>query len=477
MKKIIVVLTILLAVVQALPLGTLAISAQEPAPAAKIESTGNPIPDTLDQPVTGDAPSSGDAPSTQEPPTSDLPPEPPVPADGVYLLPPKSLRAGEAVTFTFRITGTNLRATQGSITYDPALFTYVGCTTLAEDWEINYSNEIGTLKYLGLSTENVGLNGPSPLFSVTFLLTEGTPKGTRLPFELSEATAYNGESELILPGSSPVFQVTRPLSTACSLSTLSLSGTNLTPAFSPEITEYSATLPFSAYYADIRVAADLYAQVKLNSRKLEVGENIIRITVIAESGVQQVYTLKITRLADPNYIPSSDNRILSLGLSAGLLFPAFSPEITEYTVYLVKGQDVTLTPQTADKAVAKGITIPAQRDPDAGRGEDTAGEFFIDCHAEDGSPRRYVFHTILLDTPEELNRVEHSITDESPLTVILIFAFAAVTVFFLGFVASHLIHARNDKQISAVPQPPAAPPPADDAAPPSDTDSSTPPTA
>ncbi|MGM9648098.1 MAG: cadherin-like beta sandwich domain-containing protein [Eubacteriales bacterium] len=387
--------------------------------------------------------SSPDEPLTAEPAeTEDAPENPAL----ITLTAPKALRAGEAVTFTLVCNGTNLRAAQGSLTYDPSILTYVGSEAVPEDWEITFYEADGTLKYLGLSTENRGLLGETELIRITFRIKDTAVEGKGLPFTLSDATVYNGKEEEILPGGEFTFAVTRPLSTKCTLESLSIAGGNLSPAFSPKITEYTITLPYTTYYADVTAVACEYGQIKLSSRELAVGENEIRVTVVSESGLQKVYTITVTRLADPNYVHSSDNRILSLELSDGLLFPAFSPEVTEYSVYMVKGQDVTLTPTPADKAVADTLTIAARIAPGTSLKDATAGTFTIVCSAEDGTPRTYTFHTILLDTPEELAKVQSSTVSESPLTVILIFSFAAVTVFFLGFVASHLFQARNGKK-------------------------------
>ena len=413
------------------------------APLPAVAEANDPLTEetTTDQPTTN-IPST-EIPSTEEPPS--IPNE-------VKLIAPKAIRAGEEVTFTVVCHTENMKAAQGNLTYDPNLLTYVKSEVIPEDWEMTFSHTEGTLKYLGLSTENRDLSGENQLFQITFRVADSAVEGNEIPFALSNATVYNGQAEVILTGGDFTFAVTRPLSTDCILQLLSVKGGNLSPAFSPEVTEYSITLPYNAYSADITATPCEYAQVAFSSRELSVGENKIRVTVRSEAGTERVYTITVTRLADPNYIPSSDNRILSLKLSDGLLFPGFSPEITEYSIYMVKGQDVTLTPTPADKAIAEALTIPAKRETGTTLDEATAGTFTIVCSAEDGTTRTYTFHTILLDTPEELAQMQNSIIVENPWTAVLIFSFAAVTVFFLGFVASHLFHARNEKKEAPSPK-------------------------
>ena len=198
---------------------------------------------------------STDAPATEDPPVTE---EAPTVTEGVTLTAPKALRAGEEVTFTLLCNTANLRAIQGSLTYDPAILAYVKSEVIPEDWEMTFSHADGTLKYLGLSTENRDLTGAIELIHITFRIVDTAVEGDELSFTLSDATVYNGSEEVILPGDGFARTVTRPLSTECTLESLSVEGGNLTPAFSPDITEYSVTLPYTTYYADISAIACEY---------------------------------------------------------------------------------------------------------------------------------------------------------------------------------------------------------------------------
>lgn len=373
------------------------------------------------------------------------------PSNSVLLTPPEAIRAGETVEFIFHCDGEEIRAIQGSLTYDPALLTYVSSDAVPADWKITFSEEGGQLKYLGLSTENRGIMGKTALFSVTFRVNAEAATDTALPFTLSDATAYDGSGELTLAGGDCSFTVARPLSTECTLTALSVKGGNLSPAFSPEITAYTVKLPYSAHLAEISATPCQYGKLKYSSRDLAVGENEITVTVISETGLQQVYTITVIRAADPNYIPSTDNRILSLELSDGLLFPAFSPEITEYTIYMVQEYDVTLTPTAADKAVADGLQISAIPAPDSTEDNPTAGTYTVVCYAEDGTPRTYIFKTILLSTPEQLEEVRRQNAEPNDLVlwVVVTVAFVCVVIFFLGFVMGNVLRSKKKSASTA----------------------------
>lgn len=134
--------------------------------------------------------------------------------------------------------------------------------------------------------------------------------------------------------------VTRASSNNASLSGLSLNSGILTPAFTSDITQYTATVANSVY--SLTVTASVYennATLLINNMSvasgqssppinLVVGGNIIGIDVTAPDGVTtKAYTVTVTREA-----PTSTNAFLSsLTLSDCMISPAFSSDTTSYT--------------------------------------------------------------------------------------------------------------------------------------------------
>ena len=386
-------------------------------------------------------------PTTTEPESEDLPSDP---TNTVSLIGAEIIRPGETVEFSFLCDASNIRAIQGSLIYDPTLLTYVGSNSLLDDWKITFSQEEGKLKYLGLSTENRPALGNSPLFSATFQVNEAATVDSLLSFTVSDTTAYDGNSEITLAGGDFSFPVSRALSNECTLTSLSIKGGNLSPAFSPEITEYSVKLPYTAHLAEITATACEYGKLKYSSRDLSIGDNLITITVISETGLQQVYKINVNRAEDPNYTPSSDNRVLKMNLSDGLLFPSFSPEITEYTVYLVNGYDVFIIPTVAPKAVADGLFIQAIPAPGSTEEQPTAGTYTIICYAEDGTPRTYTFKTILLSSPQQLEEIRKQNENPNYVVPLIIFivSFVCIVIFFIGFVMGNVLRSKKKKDKS-----------------------------
>ena len=98
----------------------------------------------------------------------------------------------------------------------------------------------------------------------------------------------------------------QPLGTDAALSSLSVSGGTLDPAFSPAVTSYTTTVPNSTNSVDVSATtSDGNASFTINGSTnatvaLVVGVNTISIVVTAENGtVSSTYTIVVTREAAP----------------------------------------------------------------------------------------------------------------------------------------------------------------------------------
>ena len=116
-------------------------------------------------------------------------------------------------------------------------------------------------------------------------------------------------------GSTPSPPMPPPLSSDASLSSLLLTGGTLDPAFSPAVTDYTATVPQSSSSVDVSATAnDGNASFTINGSNnttvaLAVGDNTISIVVTAENGTTTLaYTIVVTRLtfAQEAYIKASN---------------------------------------------------------------------------------------------------------------------------------------------------------------------------
>ncbi|WP_248928881.1 cadherin-like beta sandwich domain-containing protein [Paenibacillus hamazuiensis] len=137
------------------------------------------------------------------------------------------------------------------------------------------------------------------------------------------------------------------LSSNADLSSLTLSSGELSPAFVPGTTAYTAAVPNSV--TSITVTASVYdnkATMTVNGNAvasgepsgaihLNVGNNTITIVVTAQNSTTKTYKVTVTRAAEEggNTGPelSSNADLNGLTLSSGELSPAFVPGTTAYT--------------------------------------------------------------------------------------------------------------------------------------------------
>lgn len=86
-----------------------------------------------------------------------------------------------------------------------------------------------------------------------------------------------------------------------SLDKLSISDAELSPAFFYSTVKYTATVPYEVTEVDV-TARTSNAKASIESisgyENLVVGENTIKIVVVAENGNKATYTIKVTRLAE-----------------------------------------------------------------------------------------------------------------------------------------------------------------------------------
>lgn len=141
-------------------------------------------------------------------------------------------------------------------------------------------------------------------------------------------------------------------SSDASLASLSISPGTLSPSFSASKTSYTATV--DAAQSKITVSAkatDSKAKVSLNGvqDKLVSGENTVKITVTAENGSTNIYTIKVTRAVGPTPTPGPTPAPLPLMSYGG----------KEYTILTAGEGDGIPAGFSATTVKYKNVDIPA----------------------------------------------------------------------------------------------------------------------
>ena len=147
-----------------------------------------------------------------------------------------------------------------------------------------------------------------------------------------------------------------PLSGDNNLKGLSVSGYQISPEFNKDTLEYSVKIPYEASEVIINAEKnDSKATLNINGNTgLQVGENEVEVTVIAEDGTPKTYKIKVTReeKVETPVEKDKDATLSKLNVSGYTLTPTFKPNINVYSMTVqstVDGLKVDAIP-TSSKA-------------------------------------------------------------------------------------------------------------------------------
>ena len=121
------------------------------------------------------------------------------------------------------------------------------------------------------------------------------------------------------------------------LSGLTISSGTLDPAFNPNVTSYTVTVPGDVTSVSVNATKNHNkASVVVNGgNDLQPGENTITVTVTAENGTPKTYTIKVIRdgeVQGKDDDKSNDNTLKSLDVSGYTLTPGFDPNTLTYSI-------------------------------------------------------------------------------------------------------------------------------------------------
>jgi hypothetical protein len=207
---------------------------------------------------------------------------------------PGAIRAGNTITVSFVINGSGIEGAQGTINYDGSKLTLTGTTQkISSAWEVDF-NGANFVAYD--KQQNSPINGSSTLFSMTFNVNSGLPVGTSIGVSISggKISDLNGGIDTN-PGYSATLAA--PLSTNNSLTSMSIDGGTLSPAFDKNTTTYSTSVPFSVAQLNVNAKAeDSGASVSVNSPALTPGgTTAVTVRVTSANGDTKTYTINVAR--------------------------------------------------------------------------------------------------------------------------------------------------------------------------------------
>ena len=293
---------------------------------------------------------------------------------------PSTVRAGDTITLSYNAGG-GIFGGSGTVSYDASQLTLQGYTpAIGGNWGVEFSGN--NFVFYDNTMQNP-LSGAT-IFTATFTVNPGLAPGTTVAVGVS-GTVSDGTADTGAGGSWSV-AIAPPLSTNCDLATMIVSGANISPAFSAGVTSYTASVPFTTSAVQVSATpADSKSQVSVSSPQLAAGGTTsVTVTVTAESGATKTYTIRVTRAQDPNYVPSNNSKLESLTVEGQTLSPVFSPDVTQYYVWLpyeTEAVSVSGKAQDGKASVSVGEIPPLE----PGKGTDIA----VSVTAEDKSQQVY----------------------------------------------------------------------------------------
>ena len=136
------------------------------------------------------------------------------------------------------------------------------------------------------------------------------------------------ESNVDSLSAADVSKTIRVSSTANTLTSLSITGGTLSPAFNANTTSYKATVSAATTNISATKEDASYGSVSgTGSKNLNYGDNTFNIVVTPESGSAKTYTIVINR---PD-TRDTENKLKTLSLSDGTLSPTFASNTLTYT--------------------------------------------------------------------------------------------------------------------------------------------------
>lgn len=326
-------------------------------------------------------------------------------AGSASLSGPSVVRAGDTIAVTFYAGGNS--GGNGTISYDSAVLTL---QSTAQVIGAPYVVQFNGNNFLFWDDSRANpISGSTAIFKLTFSVNANVQPGTKVSVSATGVTLSDGSADTGIGTVSYSTTVAPPLSDNCNLRSMTVTGATVSPAFSPSVTGYNASVPFTTSKIDVSAVAEHEkAKVSIQNPALTPGgTTTVQITVTAQKGNTKTYKIAVFRAQDPNYVPSTNKELKALTVEGYALSPAFDKAVTRYYVWLpYETQDLSLSAQAEDtKAKAEVGTfslIP-------GVGVDIP----ITVTAEDGSQKVYTVTAVR--APEHEKTEEYLTGQREPL--------------------------------------------------------------
>ena len=297
---------------------------------------------------------------------------------------PNVVRAGDTITVTFKLDGSGIYGASGRLQYDSNQLTLTGTSQkIASPWMVEFNgNEF--VAYDNNLTNPINSN--TSLFTATFKVKSGLATGTQIAVSVEDVATTDGSVDTNVGSASYSAVIAAPKSTDNTLKQLTVGNATISPAFHPNVTSYTASVPYVVSKLELTYQVnDSKATVSVHNPTLTADATTkVTLTVTAENGSTKTYTIMVTRARDPNYQPSGNHDLSGITVDGFTLSPVFTPENDRYIVWLpYETQRVTVRATAAHKLA----TVEVIGGDNLVAGQDN--EIRVICTAENGQQKIY----------------------------------------------------------------------------------------
>lgn len=235
---------------------------------------------------------------------------------GTSLSCPSSANAGSTITCNIRVTpnGFNLGGFQAKFVIAGGTFSSFSASS---GWTVYSSSASG----ISITTNNT-YSSATTVGSVKFKMPSSgnmVVKLTNIAASDDNYNSYDGSS---------VSATVRVKSNVNTLSSLSVSGYTLTPAFNPNTTSYAVNTDNSSITINATKSDSRASVSGIGTKNINYGKNTFNVVVKAEDGNSKTYTIVVNRNDNRN----GDSTLRSLSVSSGSI--KFSASVKSYNVSL-----------------------------------------------------------------------------------------------------------------------------------------------
>lgn len=304
-------------------------------------------------------------------------------AGSAYMSGPGTVRAGDTITVSF-VAGGGILGGSGAVSYDPTVLTLQSYSqVIGGSWAVEFS---GNNFVFYDNNMNSPIEGSATIFQATFIVNSALAAGTDIAVTATGVTLSDGNADTVVGSCTYSATIAPPLSGNCDLASLTVGNATISPAFSPEVTSYSASVPYTTSALDVTAtAADSKAAVTVGNTGLTAGSTTsVYVTVTAENGTVKEYIIQVARASDPNYVKSNNADLEKLAVEGFPISPAFSAEVTRYYVWLPYEQTTISASAATDDSRASVKIGTAELTPGV------ATEIPVTVTAEDGTEKIYI---------------------------------------------------------------------------------------